>query len=468
MTEHKNIEKRNFYERKFLKRLLMFGIVTAAAVTIFTQTDNALAAKKKIKQSDDCVTMSLKKDVLTVKGKGEMKKSVSATAYKGKNIKKVVIKEGVVSLPDNAFKDCKKLTSVKISSTVKNIGVSAFENTAIKNITIPKTVKKLGDYIFSGCKNLESVTMPGNIKVKEGWPYGVDADYTPRSLFSRGVGASAKPLKNVKFTTALDLGVANRMGDCENFEVSEGDKNYKSVDGMIYTKDGKTLVRIPLGRKKVIINDGCTTVSTGSYSYYVDIDCKQLSEIVFPKTVTKITDDVYDGYYDYGYDSGHEHYYGCKDIKVSLNMDNLDRESIHKLWLTNKYWRNSLKDELIRKGFAKLNEENERMLMFDNGYLCAYLMKDDSKIDDMSTWEKIDGLVIPDNVKTIGKEAFRGFFVKSLTVGSSVQYIEDNVFSAEFIPETYKYFATVYIKRPDIVISDKAFNENDNIKIVMG
>ena len=88
--------------------------------------------------------------------------------------------------------------------------------------------------------------------------------------------------------------------------------------------------------------------------------------------------------------------------------------------------------------------------------------------DDMSTWEKIDGLVIPDNVKTIGKEAFRGFFVKSLTVGSSVQYIEDNVFSAEFIPETYKYFATVYIKRPDIVISDKAFNENDNIKIVMG
>ena len=50
----------------------------------------------------------------------------------------------------------------------------------------------------------------------------------------------------------------------------------------------------------------------------------------------------------------------------------------------------------------------------------------------------------------------------------SVQYIEDNVFSAEFIPETYKYFATVYIKRPDIVISDKAFNENDNIKIVMG
>ena len=93
MTEHKNIEKRNLYERKFLKRLLMFGIVTAAAVTIFTQTDNASAAKKKIKQSDDCVTMSLKKGVLTVKGKGEMGDPIETTVYEEKIIKKVVVKK---------------------------------------------------------------------------------------------------------------------------------------------------------------------------------------------------------------------------------------------------------------------------------------------------------------------------------------------------------------------------------------
>ena len=76
-----------YYNRQ---KVLLFALkMWTAAVTIFTQTDNASAAKKKIKQSDDCVTMSLKKGVLTVKGKGEMKKSVSATAYKGKNIKKM-------------------------------------------------------------------------------------------------------------------------------------------------------------------------------------------------------------------------------------------------------------------------------------------------------------------------------------------------------------------------------------------
>ena len=62
------------------------------------------------------------------------------------------------------------------------------------------------------------------------------------------------------------------------------------------------------------------------------------------------------------------------------------------------------------------------MLMLDDGYLCAYLMKDISKIDDRSAWETIDGLVVPDNVKTIGTEAFTGFLVKSLTFGSGVKY----------------------------------------------
>ena len=64
----------------------------------------------------------------------------------------------------------------------------------------------------------------------------------------------------------------------------------------------------------------------------------------------------------------------CKDIKVSLNMDNLDRESIHKLWLTNKYWRNSLKDELIRKGFAKLNEEKMSVCLCLITVICVLIL----------------------------------------------------------------------------------------------
>lgn len=474
MGKEKSIGKREFYEIKFLKRLMMFGVVAAAAVTIFMQTDNASAAKKKTKQTQEYVSMSYKKGVLTIKGKGEMGDPIKTTVYENKNIKKVVIKKGVTAIADFAFKGCKKLKEIILPSTLKKIGAYAFEECPIKNITIPKsvksiepgafagssiksitipkTVKKLGEGVFGDCKKLESITMPGNIGViKYEEP---DDEYQPKSF----VGDSCKSLKKIKFTTSLNINILKRVGKSGGFEVLANDPKYKSVNGLLYSKDGKTLLRIPHGRKKVIISDKCTTVTAGSYGYEMYLADSAMKEIVFPKTVTKIIlDDTLLG----------PSYYECNNIKITLNMDYLDDDSIKILWQTNKYWRNSLKDELLRKGLAKLNEENERMLMLDDGYLCAYLMKDISKIDDRSAWETIDGLVVPDNVKTIGTEAFTGFLVKSLTFGSGVKYVEENVLLAADVPNTYKNMATIYVKNHDIVISKKAFDANDQINIVM-
>ena len=475
MKKEKYIISRKFIGSLLLKNIMMFGVVIlAVAAPMFMQPDKTSAAKKKTKQTQEYVSMSYKKGVLTIKGKGEMGDPIKTTVYENKNIKKVVIKKGVTAIADFAFKGCKKLKEIILPSTLKKIGAYAFEECPIKNITIPKsvksiepgafagssiksitipkTVKKLGEGVFGDCKKLESITMPGNIGViKYEEP---DDEYQPKSF----VGDSCKSLKKIKFTTSLNINILKRVGKSGGFEVMANDPKYKSVDGLIYSKDGKTLLRIPHGRKKVIISDKCTTVTAGSYGYEMYLADSAMNEIVFPKTVTKIIlDDTLLG----------PSYYECNNIKITLNMDYLDDDSIKILWQTNKYWRNSLKDELLRKGLAKLNEENERMLMLDDGYLCAYLMKDISKIDDRSAWETIDGLVVPDNVKTIGTEAFTGFFVKSLTFGSGVKYVEENVLLAADVPNTYKNMATIYVKNHDIVISKKAFDANDQINIVM-
>ena len=475
MKKEKYIISRKFIGSLLLKNIMMFGVVIlAVAAPMFMQPDKTSAAKKKTKQTQEYVSMSYKKGVLTIKGKGEMGDPIKTTVYENKNIKKVVIKKGVTAIADFAFKGCKKLKEIILPSTLKKIGAYAFEDCPIKNITIPKsvksiepgafasssiksitipkTVKKLGEGVFGNCKKLESITMPGNIGViKYEEP---DDEYQPKSF----VGDSCKSLKKIKFTTSLNINILKRVGKSGGFEVMANDPKYKSVDGLIYSKDGKTLLRIPHGRKKVIISDKCTTVTAGSYGYEMYLADSAMKEIVFPKTVTKIIlDDTLLG----------PSYYECNNIKITLNMDYLDDDSIKILWQTNKYWRNSLKDELLRKGLAKLNEENERMLMLDDGYLCAYLMKDISKIDDRSAWETIDGLVVPDNVKTIGTEAFTGFLVKSLTFGSGVKYVEENVLLAADVPNTYKNMATIYVKNHDIVISKKAFDANDQINIVM-
>ncbi len=474
MKKEKMLVKRKSTDNWSFKQIMIFGFaIIVLASIIFMQADNASAAKKK-KQTQEYVSMSYKKGVLTIKGKGEMGDPIKTTVYENKNIKKVVIKKGVTAIADFAFKGCKKLKEIILPSTLKKIGAYAFEECPIKNITIPKsvksiepgafagssiksitipkTVKKLGEGVFGDCKKLESITMPGNIGViKYEEP---DDEYQPKSF----VGDSCKSLKKIKFTTSLNINILKRVGKSGGFEVLANDPKYKSVNGLLYSKDGKTLLRIPHGRKKVIISDKCTTVTAGSYGYEMYLADSAMKEIVFPKTVTKIIlDDTLLG----------PSYYKCNNIKITLNMDYLDDDSIKILWQTNKYWRNSLKDELLRKGLAKLNEENERMLMLDDGYLCAYLMKDISKIDDRSAWETIDGLVVPDNVKTIGTEAFTGFLVKSLTFGSGVKYVEENVLLAADVPNTYKNMATIYVKNHDIVISKKAFDANDQINIVM-
>ena len=479
MKKEKYIISRKFIGSLLLKNIMMFGVVIlAVAAPMFMQPDKTSAAKKKTKQTQEYVSMSYKKGVLTIKGKGEMGDPIKTTVYENKNIKKVVIKKGVTAIADFAFKGCKKLKEIILPSTLKKIGAYAFEDCPIKNITIPKsvksiepgafagssiksitipkTVKKLGEGVFGDCKKLESITMPGNIGViKYEEP---DDEYQPKSF----VGDSCKSLKKIKFTTALDINILKRVGKSGGFEVLANDPKYKSVNGLLYSKDGKTLLRIPLGRKRVVISDKCTIVTAGSYGYEMYFMDSTMSEIVFPKTVKKITFD------DTLVDSEH---YECKNIKVTLNMDYLDDQSIQNLWRTNKYWKNSLKDELLRKGLAKLNEENERMLMLSDGYLCGYIMKEGSDVDDESTWEKIDGLVIPDNVKTIGCGAFAGYSICSITLGSSVECIASLAFGgwsskAGLVDDNSKRYAVVYMKNNNIQIKDNAFNIGGYVRVV--
>ena len=479
MKKEKYIISRKFIGSLLLKNIMMFGVVIlAVAAPMFMQPDKTSAAKKKTKQTQEYVSMSYKKGVLTIKGKGEMGDPIKTTVYENKNIKKVVIKKGVTAIADFAFKGCKKLKEIILPSTLKKIGAYAFEDCPIKNITIPKsvksiepgafagssiksitipkTVKKLGEGVFGNCKKLESITMPGNIgAIKYEIP---DYEYQPKSF----VGDSCKSLKKIKFTTALNINILKRVGKGGGFEVLANDPKYKSVNGLLYSKDGKTLLRIPHGRKKVIISDKCTTVTAGSYGYEMYLADSAMKEIVFPKTVTKIIlDDTLLG----------PSYYECNNIKITLNMDYLDDDSIKILWQTNKYWRNSLKDELLRKGLAKLNEENERMLMLSDGYLCGYIMKEGSDVDDESTWEKIDGLVIPDNVKTIGCGAFAGYSICSITLGSSVECIASLAFGgwsskAGLVDDNSKRYAVVYMKNNNIQIKDNAFNIGGYVRVV--
>ena len=75
----------------------------------------------------------------------------------------------VTAIAANAFKNCKKLKSVKIGSNITTIGKNAFRNcTALKSVTIPKKVTTIGANAFAGCKSLTKVTIKSSVLKKVG------------------------------------------------------------------------------------------------------------------------------------------------------------------------------------------------------------------------------------------------------------------------------------------------------------
>jgi len=106
----------------------------------------------------------LKDGVLTITGSG----SVSYIAWENyrDQIKKVVIQDGITSIPNAGFINCEQLTSVSIPNTVEYIGFSAFTNCKkLKAVTLPESLTGMGSYAFMDCTALTKITIPDSLTI---------------------------------------------------------------------------------------------------------------------------------------------------------------------------------------------------------------------------------------------------------------------------------------------------------------
>lgn len=93
-----------------------------------------------------------------------------------KIITSVVLPDGLIEIPKNAFSRCIKLTNVTIPNTVEKIGSEAFSGcTALKNISLPNSITVMDYGIFNSCTNLTEVVLPAELKRLE--PYTFAACY---------------------------------------------------------------------------------------------------------------------------------------------------------------------------------------------------------------------------------------------------------------------------------------------------
>ena len=156
--------------------------------------------------------------------------SIDREAFYNCNSLETVKLSGVKTIGQNAFYNCRKLTSVELSENLTTIESGAFQScVALKNIDIPNKVTKLNDNTFSNCSSLKNVS----------------------------IGSGCTSISTTAFDGTFSI---------DRITVSEDNKNYTVVDGVLYNKDMTTLVLYPKNRSgEFAVPDTVTTIANSAF-----------------------------------------------------------------------------------------------------------------------------------------------------------------------------------------------------------
>ena len=233
-------------------------------------------------------------------------------------ISRIVVSEGITTIGGHAFIRCNYATSVSLPSTLKTIGTYAFDNcrslreiilpdglmvietnafsecSSLTRIELPDTVVSCGSSVFSTCGNLTYVKLSAGMdKIPDSMFFNMDSLQTviiPDGITeicdtafcgSDGITSITIPKQITK------IGVA-AFSDCtklQNIYVDSANQNFVSVNGILFTKDMKTLVAYPAGKTATsyTIPDGVTTIAYGGMG-----GIRSLVRVYFPTSLTRI------------------------------------------------------------------------------------------------------------------------------------------------------------------------------------
>lgn len=81
-----------------------------------------------------------------------------------KDLKKIVVPEGVTKIGKSAFNGCTNLREIILPESITEIAYGAFSGCAkLQSIVLPDNITKISPWVFSGCKSLQSINLPDGI-----------------------------------------------------------------------------------------------------------------------------------------------------------------------------------------------------------------------------------------------------------------------------------------------------------------
>ncbi len=249
------------------------------------------------------------------------------------SLKTVNLPKKVTQISDGLFAGCSSLEDLCITENISKIGSGAYSYcTALREIVVPNSVTIIGESAFSGCLYLTKMTLPfvgvkgfgyifgsenteynsGDASNKQYNTYAATQWYSERDYITYRIPNTLKEIvinggqvsygafSGLEKVEVISLGEkVNYIGRAflhntnENlsFTIAEGNKNYKILNNVIYSKDGMTLTYY-LGSPDIDTFEISSNVTIiGSYAFE---DASALTSITIPNSVTIIGDRAFE------------------------------------------------------------------------------------------------------------------------------------------------------------------------------
>ena len=157
------------------------------------------------------------------------------------------VPDGILVIGNYAFAETENLESVVLPDGLVGIGWNAFEDSSIRSVNFPDSLEFIYSDAFFNCNQLVSVSLPASL------------DYLGGEVF---VGK-----------------------ELESISVDEANPKYRSIDGVLFSKDLYTLIAYPASRQyfgSYEIPEGVTRIDSVAFCY------SMLDEILLPQSVQYI------------------------------------------------------------------------------------------------------------------------------------------------------------------------------------